>query len=79
MAYWNHFSDKKYNQIKFSSLNIGDKFRNDFFNGKRRRTNIVCIKLSGTEYQEFKSKKIHKFFNAELAKNTEVYSLMEGD
>lgn len=40
----------------FNSLNVGDKFRKDFFKNGRRRSNIICIKTSEFEYVEQKSK-----------------------
>lgn len=60
MAYWNHFADAKYKQIKFSEVAIGEKFRKNFFKNKRRRKDIICIKLRELEFEEQKSKKIYK-------------------
>jgi hypothetical protein len=72
MAYWNHFSPKKYTSIKFMDLNIGDKFRNDFFKNKRRRADIICVKTGELTYIEQKSKKEHKYLF--VNSDTDVYS-----
>jgi hypothetical protein len=74
MAYWNHFSERKYQQIYFKSLNVGDKFRVDRFKQKRRRKDIIMIKKSDTEYYEFKSGKYYKYFSKEAADTAKVYS-----
>jgi len=59
MAYWNHFSESKYEAILFNSLKIGEKFRNNFWKGKRRRRDIICIKTGELSSIEEKSKKEH--------------------
>ena len=59
MAYWNHFSDRKYGRIKFQTLSVGDKFRQDFWQGKRRRLDIICIKTGPDCFVEQKSKREH--------------------
>ncbi len=61
MARWNHFSEKKYQEVKFTDLKIGDKFRKDFHLGKRRRTDIICIKTEEHKYIERRSKTPHWF------------------
>jgi hypothetical protein len=61
MAYYNHFAERKYKSIKFINLEIGDKFRNDFFKGKRRRKYIICIKTGELTYIEQYSKKEHEY------------------
>lgn len=64
MAYWNHFSQQKYKQIKFIDLKVGDKFRKDFFKNKKtssRRSDIICIKTSELTYAEQRSKKEHAY------------------
>ena len=60
MAYWNHFRQLAYKQILFGSLDIGEVFRKDFFKGKRRRKDILCIKTSELTFIEKKSKVEHK-------------------
>jgi len=65
MSYYNHFSKEKYKQIMFSSLNVGDKFRQDFFSKGRRRANIICIKTGELGYIEERSKKKHTLYSAE--------------
>ena len=56
---YNHFAKSEYNQINFNELKIGQKFREHFFrNG--RRANVICNKISEFEYQEDRTKKIHK-------------------
>lgn len=62
MAYWNHFSTHKYKQILFASIQIGEEFREDFFKGKRRRADIICVKTGELSYIEKRSKKEHKLF-----------------
>lgn len=59
MAYWNHFGERAYKQILFSSLNVGEEFRKDFFKGKRRRKDILCIKTGELTFIEKKSKAEH--------------------
>lgn len=71
MAYWNHFAKQKYPTIKFKSLSVGDKFRNDFFKNKRRRSSIICIKTGPLSYVEQKSKTEHNLFSDEIL---EVYA-----
>jgi len=66
MSYYNHFSQNKYKQILFSSLNIGDKFRQDFFKNRRRRTNIICIKTGELEFIEERNKQKHILFSTNL-------------
>lgn len=66
MARYNHFAKQKYKQIMFSSLNVGDKFRNDFFKNKRRRTDIICVKTGDLCYIEERSKKEHTLYSAEM-------------
>jgi len=61
MSNWNNFVNRRYKEVLFSELKIGDKFRNDFFDGKRRRKDIICIKIGDMEFIEERSKKIHKF------------------
>lgn len=61
MAYWNHFSERKYKEILFTDLKIGYKFRSDFFKDKRRRKDIICVKTGEMEYIEERSKKVHTF------------------
>jgi len=73
MAYWNHFSKYKHSRIKFSDLNIGDKFRNDFHDGNRRRKDIICIKIGSLLYIEERNKKEHSLFSSE---NYEVSSFL---
>lgn len=63
MAYWNHFSEQKYRQIKFADIPIGDKFRKDFFKGKRRRKDIICIKTGELTYIEQRSKKARSYLH----------------
>lgn len=65
MARYNHFADLKYKKIMFSSLKIGDKFRQDFFKNNRRRTDIICIKTAELSYMEERNKKQHILYNAE--------------
>lgn len=60
MAHWNHFGNLKYELVLFKGLKIGDRLRKDFFKGKRRRSNIICIKTGELEYTEQKSGKVHK-------------------
>ena len=50
MARYNHFAVAKYPVIKFNSLPIGEKFRNDFFKNGRRRADIICIKTGDLSY-----------------------------
>lgn len=59
MAYWNHFGQRAYKQIMFSSLKIGEEFRKDFFKGKRRRKDIICVKTGELSFIEKKSKVEH--------------------
>lgn len=66
MAHYNHFVNHKYKQIMFSSLNIGDKFRKDFFLKGRRRADIICIKTGELAFIEKRSKKEHKLYSAEV-------------
>lgn len=65
MAYWNHFKDRVYKQILFTSLEIGQEFRKNFWKGKRRRIDILCIKTGELTYIEKKSKTEHKLMTAE--------------
>jgi len=74
MAYYNHFSKEKYKQILFSSLAIGDKFRQDFFSKGRRRADIICIKTSELEFIEIHNKQKHILCSAEIY---QVYSFNE--
>jgi hypothetical protein len=57
MARYNHFSKQEFKVIRFVDLEVGDKFRKDFFKGNRRRKDIVCIKTGKLTYIEEKSKK----------------------
>lgn len=61
MAYWNHFAERKYKEILFTDLKVGEKFRKDFFNGNRRRKDIICIKTGEMDFIEERSKKVHTF------------------
>ena len=65
MARYNHFSEHKYKQIMFSSIGIGNKFRQDFFKNRRRRADIICVKTSDLSYIEERSKTGHTLENAE--------------
>ncbi len=65
MARYNHFAQKKYPQISFAELSIGDKFRTDTWEGKRARRDIVMIKTSTHLYQEYRSHKEHTLVNPE--------------
>lgn len=40
-------------------MNIGDKFRQDFHRGKRRRQDIICVKSGVDTFFEQKSKAEH--------------------
>jgi len=73
MAYYNHFSNYKYKQIMFSSLNVGDKFRQDFFSKVRRRANIICIKTGELEFVEERNKQKH------ILDSTEFYQVSSFD
>lgn len=57
MARYNHFSKQEFKVIRFVDLDIGDKFRKDFFNGNKRRKDIICIKTGKLTYIEERSKK----------------------
>lgn len=57
MSRYNHFGTSKYKSISFNDVKIGDRFRMDKFNGKRRRADIIMIKISETSYKEVKSGK----------------------
>lgn len=74
MARYNHFSLKKYVQISFSDLNVGDKFRNDFHdkNTKRRRRDVVCVKTGYLTYEELRSREPRSFFKEDA--NVSSYS-----
>lgn len=74
MARWNHFSERIYKQVLFSSLNVGEEFREDFFKNKRRRKDIVCIKTGNLSFIEKKSKVEHKLH---FDDGYEVSSVME--
>ena len=74
MSYYNHFSNKKYKSILFSSIPINGKFRNDVWKGKRRRKDIIMIKISDNSYMEQKSKKV---YNIVYPEKLEVYSYDE--
>lgn len=60
MAYWNHFAEEKYKEVKWSDIPIGGKFRKDFFKGKRR-SDIICVKTGELTYYEQRSKKERSF------------------
>jgi hypothetical protein len=64
MSRYNHFSKKEYSPICFGQLEVGEKFRNDFFTGKRRRKDIVCIKTGDLSYKELKSGRDYKVFSS---------------
>ena len=68
MARYNHFSKQEFKVIRFVDLEIGDKFRKDFFNGNKRRKDIICVKTGKLTYIEQRSKKEHnyKFINSEI-------------
>jgi len=59
MSWYNHFSDYKFKRIAFSSLGIGEKFRQDFFSNGRRRVDIICIKTGELSYVEQRNKTEH--------------------
>lgn len=59
MSRYNHFSKKDYESICFGSLKHFDKFRMDKWDGKRRRKDIIMVKLSDLSYKEFKSGKVY--------------------
>lgn len=59
MARWNHFGKPKYRQILFSDVKVHEKFRNDLFKNKRRRSNIIMVKTGNLSYKELKSGKEH--------------------
>ena len=65
MARYNHFSERKYKQIPFSSIGIGDKFRQDFFKNKRRRADIICVKTGDLSFIEERSKTEHTLKHVE--------------
>lgn len=65
MAYWIHFANRKYKQIRFIDIPVGGKFRKDFFKGKRRRKDIICIKTGELCYQEQRSKKEHIYHSVD--------------
>lgn len=60
MSYYNHFSERKYQQIFFKDVPLNGKFRQDLFCGKRRRKDIIMIKKSENSYIEQKSKVLHE-------------------
>ncbi len=70
MTRYNHFAKKKYAQIPFSMLKVGDKFRKDFGhsdNGYKRtkyRRDIVCIKKGDTSFMELRSKVYYQYNDA---------------
>ena len=66
MARYNHFGLQKHKQIMFLSLEVGDKFRQDFFKNGRRRKDIICVKTGELSYIEEKSKKEHTLYSAEI-------------
>ena len=57
MTRYNHFSKQEFKVIRFVDLEIGDKFRKDFFNGNKRRKDIICVKTGKLTYIEKRSKK----------------------
>lgn len=64
MARYNHFSNLRFEQICFSEVAIGEKFRMDKFKGKRRRRDIICVKTGDRTYHEFKSKKEYELHHS---------------
>ena len=67
MTRYNHFGKEKYKSIAFSSLKVGDLFRNNLWNNKKRRPNIVCIKAGNNTYAEKRSGVEHTFSNPDDA------------
>ena len=68
MARYNHFSKQEFKPIPFQKLEIGEKFRKDFFKGNRRRKDIICVKTGQLTYIEQRSKTEHayKFVNNDV-------------
>ncbi len=54
MSRYNHFAIDNRERVKFSDLEIGDKFRCDF---KGFRRNIVCVKTGLLSKKELRSGK----------------------
>lgn len=75
MAYYNHFTGRKYKQIRFNDVPIRGRFRSDFFNGKRRRKDIICVRTGELTYKEEKSGKERSYHH--IDDNTMVYSFSE--
>lgn len=67
MAYWNHFSKRRYAEILFSSVKVGEKFRQDKFdkNGRRRK-DIIMVKTGKLEYQEFRNKRKYSVYHSDF-------------
>lgn len=63
MSRYNHFK-QKYHTLCFGEVAIGEKFRMDKFNGKRRRNDIVMVKTSDLSYRELISKKAYKVYSS---------------
>jgi hypothetical protein len=66
MSYYNHFAFEKYLAVGFADLKVGDKFRKDLFNGKKRRRDIIMIKTGDLSYIEQRSKKEHILFTPNI-------------
>lgn len=60
MTRYNHFSERKYNQICFSNIQVGEKFRMNKWKGNRARRDLIMIKDSELAYHEFKSQKEYR-------------------
>lgn len=65
MAYWNHFAKRRFKEIRFQDVPVGGKFRDDFFNGNRRRKDIICIKTGELTYIEARSKKERSYIRVD--------------
>lgn len=65
MSYYNHFTGDNLKTTLFSELEVNDQFYLTLFKGKRRRGNILMIKVTENTFQEKKNKIIHNILYPE--------------
>lgn len=65
MSRYNHFADVKYEPVRFSALQVGDKFRMAKWKGKTRRY-LIMIKTGELSYVELKANIENALFNSDI-------------